>query len=45
MKHPQIKLHTDTTSDSKVIRSKKVKICRYITIFLQHSFFSSSIFY
>jgi len=28
MKRPQIKFHTDTISDSKVIRSKKVKIYR-----------------
>jgi len=26
MKRPQIKFHADTMSDSKVIRSKKVKI-------------------
>jgi len=28
MKRPQIKFHTDTISDYKVIRSKKVKIYR-----------------
>jgi len=34
MKRPQNKFHADSTSDSEVIRSKKVKICRYVEIFL-----------
>jgi len=38
MKRPQTKFHVDTMSDSKVIRSKKVKIFRQVKIFLQLSF-------
>ena len=45
MKRPQTKLHDHTMSDSKVMRSKKVKIFRLVELFLQHSCFSLSIFY
>jgi len=45
MKRPQTKFHTDTISDSKVIRSKKAEIYRQVKIVLQHGFFSLSIFY
>ena len=44
MKRPQTKFYADTMSDSKVNRSKKVKIYHEVN-FLHQSFFSSSIFY
>jgi len=39
MKRPQTKFHTDTMSDSKVIKSKKVKIYCEVKILVQHNFF------
>jgi len=50
MKRPQTKSHADTMSDSKVMMPKKVKIYhevkiyRYVKRFLQHIFFSLSLF-
>jgi len=46
MKCPQTKFHAHSMRESQVIRSKKVKIyhqvkiCRWVKLFLQHSFFS-----
>jgi len=45
MKYPQTKFHTDTMSNSKDIRSKKVKIFCEHQNFLAPEFFSLLIFY
>jgi len=45
MKRSQTKFHAHPMRESQVLRSKKVKIHHWVKIFLQHSFFSSSIFY
>ena len=39
MKRPQTKFHADTMSDSKVIRSKKVKLLRKVKIFFSSNEF------